>query len=247
MRPDLRRLALEAGRLAELLFFPSYCRLCFSLLRFSGERVVCRRCLAEMRARPSGFCPVCGRFFHGQSTSHICGACLESPPPFSRHRSCAPYRGKVKDVILLFKFRKFAVLGGPLARFMDRTLKRDEDLWWGVDALVPVPLHPRRRRRRGFNQSEVLARHLGRLRNLDVIEGALIRPANRIPQTSLSAAHRRTNVQGAFRAADQGSLKGKVLLLVDDVFTTGATLGECSRILKDAGAAEVRAVTAAQA
>ena len=247
MRPDISRIALRTGKLAELLFFPSFCRICSALLDSTGERVVCRRCLAGMTARRSGFCLVCGRFFEGEGDPHICGECQQSPPAFSRHRSCASYRGIIKDVILLFKFRGYSVLGDPLARFMNRTLDREEDLWWGVDVLVPVPLHPRRRARRGFNQAAVLARRLGRLRELEVVEGVLIRKENRAPQSALSAVERRKNIRGAFGVKNRIRLKGKTVLLVDDVFTTGTTLEECARILKRDGVREVRAVTAAQA
>jgi len=247
LRPAFRRAAGALGKLAELLVFPSFCRICSALLESPDENVVCRECLADLVPRRSGFCVVCGEYFGGIQDPHICSECLTSPPPFTRHRSCAPYRGTVKDVLLLFKFRGYAVLGRPLAEFLTRSLGRDEDLWWEIEALVPVPLHPRRERERGFNQAAVLAREIGRIQGLPVLEDVLVRVYNPVPQTSLTAALRQENVKDAYQAMNTPSIQGKRIMLVDDVRTTGATLRECSRVLRDAGAGEVRAVTLAQA
>ena len=116
----------------------------------------------------------------------------------------------------------------------------------GAAVLVPVPLHPRRRRARGFNQSELLARELGRRAGIAVAAAALVRRQDTPPQTGLSAAARRANVRGAFAVRHRSQVSGRAVVLVDDVLTTGATAAACAQALRAAGAREVRLLTAAR-
>jgi len=234
-------------RLAELVLFPSFCRLCGRLLERPGERVVCGDCWKKATPHRSSSCPVCGRFFETAADSHACRKCVENAPPYAVHLSCGRYDGTLKDLILLFKYRRFAVLGGGLGRFAFRTLGNDPDLWPGVDAVVPVPIHPRRKRGRGFNQAAVFAAELGRLEGVALLNGALVKVRNVPPQTSLQAGERERNVRGVYSVRKEAAVRGKILVLADDVYTTGSTIKECSRTLLEAGAKEVRALTIAQA
>jgi competence protein ComFC len=177
----------------------------------------------------------------------LCGVCAETAPPFSRHRSAGRYRGVLKDAILLLKYRKNRPLGSELGRLAYETLRKDEDLWTGVDLIIPVPLHRRRRWERGFNQSEVIAREIGKRAGIPLARNVLRKIRNAPPQTTLEREARADNVREAYAVVRKETLRGKVVLLVDDVFTTGATIGECVRILLQAGADEVRAITVAQA
>jgi ComF family protein len=244
---SLRARAAAAARHVELLFFPSFCRLCSRPLGRPGEKVVCRDCLGRLTPRRGPVCLCCGRFFEGAGEDHLCTRCLERPPDFSVHRSCGRYDGVLKDLILLFKYRKYSVLGRALAAYAGESLGADEALWQGADFLVPVPLHGKRKRERGFNQSEVLARELAGIKGVKVLEGCLVKTRNVPPQTTLESAGREKNVRGAYTVRGSSKIEGKTLVLVDDVFTTGSTLRECSRVLRQAGAAEVRALTLAQA
>jgi ComF family protein len=239
--------AAALAKLAELLVFPSSCRLCGSLLDRPGERIVCRECLDRIRPRRGPACPVCGRFFEGGTEPHLCRRCLADRPAFAAHRSCGAYGGPLKDVILLFKYRRCAPLAVPLARFAEAALGTVAALWDGADGLVAVPLHRARRRERGFNQSRLLARELARARGLEVVSGSLVKLRNAPPQAGLRAADRERNVVGAYAVRRAERVRGKVLVLVDDVTTTGATLRECARVLVEAGAKEVRAISLAQA
>ena len=139
------------------------------------------------------------------------------------------------------------VLGRALAAFAEASLALEEGLWSGAQALVPVPLYRARERDRGFNQSRLIARELARARGLAVIDRCLVKVRSTPAQTSLEAAERETNVRKAYAVKDPRKIAGRILILVDDVFTTGATLRECSRTLIGAGAREVRALTIAQA
>lgn len=139
------------------------------------------------------------------------------------------------------------MLGKALATFSCQALGKEEALWWGLDGIIPVPLFPERERQRGFNQAAILTRELAKLKKIALIEGQLIKVKNTSPQTSLEAAERHKNLKGAFAVVDFHGIKGKTVLLVDDVFTTGSTIQECSSVLIEAGAQEVRALTIAQA
>ena len=247
MTGPLRARAASLAKLVELLFYPSFCRLCAEPLDEPGEKIVCRACLARLSPRVGPLCPLCGRFHEGEGADHLCSRCLERAPAFSVHRSCGAYGGALKDVILLFKYRKYAPLSRPLAEFAERCLASDPKLWAGADFLIPVPLHPARKRERGFNQSRLLARDLARLRGLKVLGGCLVKAKNAPPQATLRAAERERNVKKAYAVRRPVKVRGKTLVLVDDVTTTGATLRECVRVLLEAGAEEVRAITLAQA
>lgn len=235
------------GKIAELLFFPSYCELCHGLLEKPGERVICRLCLDKIRPCSVPFCPVCGRFLEGAGGHHLCSDCVERDSPLTKHRSLARYEGMVKDVLLLFKYRGFEILGLFLGDILAGALGDEVDLWDGVEAIIPVPLHPKKKRKRGFNQAQIVARQLARHKRIKLLDGHLIKVRNVPPQTSLEAGEREKNVRGAFQVRKEQELKGKIVLLVDDVYTTGSTLRECSRVLSAAGVKEVRALTVAQA
>lgn len=247
MRFSLRKNLPSYLKLGELIFFPTVCELCSCLLEFPDERVVCRSCLQGMKPRRTSFCICCGKFFDDSGEPHFCRQCVMKRPAFSVHRSCGSYSGSLKDIIILFKYRGFRVLGKALAEFACQTLGREEALWWEVDSMIPVPLFPEKEKQRGFNQASILTRELAKRKKIELIEGHLIKVKSTSPQTSLEAADRHQNLKGAFAVVDFQGIKGKTVLLVDDVFTTGSTIHECSVALLKAGAREVRAITLAQA
>jgi competence protein ComFC len=237
----------RAAKLLELAVFPSRCKICRRLLEAPGESVLCRGCLGKIVSERTASCLRCGRFFDGAGEPHICAACLNAPPPVSIHRSGGRYRGELKDAILLLKYKRYRPLGEPLARFLFEALRKEASLWAGVEVLIPVPLYKKRRRDRGFNQAELLARELGRRTGLPCETDILVKTKHTPPQTSLEHGDRRTNVRDAFRVVRPERIGGKIVLLVDDVYTTGSTLAACATALKGAGAGEVRAVTLARA
>jgi competence protein ComFC len=247
LRFSLRKNLVSYVKLAELIFFPSVCELCSRLLELPNERIVCRSCLQGLKPRRTSFCLSCGRFFYDSGEPHFCRQCVMQRPAFSVHRSCGQYLGSLKDVIILFKYRGFRVLGNALATFVLQALGREEAIWWGLDSIVPVPLFPEKERERGFNQAMVVAKELARRKNVALIQGQLIKVKNTPPQTSLEAADRHKNLKGAFEVIHGRGIEGKTVLLVDDVYTTGSTIQECSLTLMKAGATEVRALTIAQA
>jgi ComF family protein len=156
-----------------------------------------------------------------------------------------PYAGGLRLLIHELKFRGRRRVAIHVAEtIVAHTGARD--LLSAGSVLVPVPLHPRRRRERGFNQSEVLADAIGRRCGLRVASAALVRRKETASQTGLSAAARRANVAGAFAVRRRTLVAGHIVVLVDDVVTTGATARACARALRQAGAREVRLLTLAR-
>ena len=247
MTVSLRRIAARSAKLGELTLFPSFCKVCRCLLETPGERVLCQPCLDKLKPHRASYCLCCGRFLEGAGEPHLCYSCLKKRPPFAIHRSCGLYRAELKDLILLFKYRGYRVLAKPLGRFALESLGREESLWWGVDMIIPVPLHPKRKRQRGFNQAGALAKQLSKQKRILLEDRVLRKMKNVPPQTCLDEEARAANVQGVYAVMRREKIQGKTILLIDDVYTTGSTLKECSRVLLRAGAKEVRAITIAQA
>jgi ComF family protein len=151
----------------------------------------------------------------------------------------------MREAVHAFKFGGRRALAVPLGDLLVETAAGSLPAG-APDLLLPVPLHPRRQRTRGFNQAGLLARRLGRSHGWPVREDVLVRTVATPSQTELDAAGRRANVRGAFRLRRPAAVAGRHVVLVDDVLTTGATLSECARCLRAAGAARVGALTVAR-
>lgn len=175
------------------------------------------------------------------SPDHTCQPCSDRPPSYTRAWTLYPYLPPLQDAICLLKYRGKVSLAAPLARLM---LDRMPSL--SVDLIVPVPLHVTRLREREFNQSLLLAHHIGRSLRLPVSFTNLVRTVPSPPQTTLSRAERLRNLRNAFAVRDPAALAGKRVLLIDDVFTTGATVNECAKTLRKAGSGDVFALTLAR-
>lgn len=199
-----------------------------------------------MRPISHPLCQVCGIPFVGAGTDHLCGDCLKKPPSFDAARAGFVYDGHCRELIHTFKYQNKTHLRRPLALL---ALERLTEFIAArrPDVVVPVPLHRKRLRSRGFNQAVLLGELLACEWQLPLERRALQRVRWTEPQISLSADERRENVKGAFAVADSVAVAGKRVLIVDDVLTTGSTVGECSRMLKRAGAVDVAVVTVARA
>jgi ComF family protein len=194
-------------------------------------------------------CAACGARLHSQGP--FCATCAEQvrllsqQEPNSTAHALAEYGGPLAEALRGFKYKRRLAGGAALAKWLARAIPGS---WLDqVDVIAPVPLHPRRLLARGFNQAVVLFRPLAEARGIALEPRVLARLRHTRPQTGLKPAERRSNVAGAFGLRRPGLINNRKVLLVDDVFTTGATAHECAQVLLDAGAAEVSVLTLAKA
>lgn len=213
----------------------------------SGAGCWCPACLDEAPWITSPLCPLCGRPFMDSAGSpdHLCGECLRSVFKFNSARSAVLHSGIVRDRVHEFKFGGRLEWVPALAELL--AVAYTAGGFPAPDLVLPVPLHPRRLKQRGFNQSGLLAREFARKLGLAVSFGMLARRHWTEPQTRLNREQRLKNVRGAFEVRAGGDVAGLRVLLLDDVYTTGSTLSECARALKRKKASEVHALTVTRA
>ena len=245
---------------AEGLFtvlFPSDCRLCGAPLQNISRLPVCQVCLDAMAPLHVPVCRTCGERLQAQELAHgdaVCGRCRQFPPRFEKALAYGSYDTGLRELIQLLKYQRVRPAAGVLGRMLGEVVVELAAQNSISEALVvPVPLHPAKLRQRGFNQSELIAR--AALKNLRgqalavraLPGGVLERVRETQSQTGLTPPQRLANVRGAFAVARPQEVRGRDIVLVDDVFTTGTTVSECARVLRRAGARRVLVATVARA
>lgn len=226
-------------------FLPQVCVFCGHAGIEYGHYPVCERCLEGFVPILSPVCPRCGLPLNNAHDSHLCGECIQDPPPFEKAWSLFVFNKKARDLIHLLKFHgNLATLS--VIDFLLRERIDPEDLKRDLDVLVPVPMNREGLRHRGYNQALMMAECLSRVCGLPVDRRYLIKSRKTPPQVGLTRAQRRRNIQGAFSVTDKKIFRGKAVLLVDDVYTTGATVRACSHALLRAGARLVKVLTFAR-
>jgi ComF family protein len=209
------------------LLFPRWCVGCGR----EGD-FICSSCLKSLPRVVPPLCPKCGL---PQSNASLCPSCLSWQAEIDGIRAPFRFEGVMRQAIHQLKYRNLRALAGLLASLLHEYLLANPVTG---EVLVPVPLHPKRLRERGYNQSQLLAKELGRLAGLPVADDCLTRQRHSLPQARTSSlAERRGNVADAFACHQR--LESKPVILIDDVATSGATLDACARALKAAGAASV--------
>ena len=237
-------MVLRALRAVLKAIYPPRCPSCDTILEDYG---FCEGCARAIRPISPPWCEVCGKPFDPLAKAKgICANCSRWRPNFARARAGALYDGPVAEAIKRLKYSGRTSVSRALAKLLERAvLSLDIPLDEQV-VLVPVPLHPRRLRERGFNQSELLAEEAARRLGIRLERRALARRVHTRPQVELSGKERRRNVKGAFAAERPELIEGRVVVVVDDVMTTGATLDECAKVLRGTEAKEVYAATVAR-
>jgi len=206
---------------------------------------LCPACALEIQPRTGGYCPQCGTMFGNNDDPPMqCAECRLDPPPWDSIHFHGRYSGRLRELILSYKFNNGF---GRTRLLADMACKAFHTADTRIpDIIIPVPLHRKRLLWRGFNQSTELARILGKALHRPVLRNGLIRSRHTMPQTRLGFQERQMNIKDAF-VADAKKVKGAVALVVDDVYTTGATLSECARTLKRAGVIGVDVLVLARA
>ena len=193
-------------------------------------RVLCASCIEALPVLKPPYCAVCAQ----PNAPATCDTCFESPPAFDGVRAPYQMEGTIQEAIHSLKYRGLKAAAPELAELLARYLAENPI---PGDLLMPVPLHPRRLRSRGYNQSALLAKELSKKLGLDMNQRLLARARNTPPQVNATRDDRRKNVQGSFQC--DGPVDGRAVILVDDVSTTGSTLSACAAALKAAGASSV--------
>ena len=250
-------LVSSVSGIAESLFatlFPSDCRFCRSPLINISRLPVCQACLSEIHPVEGTVCSVCGErlqtpFADRNGPEEVrCGLCRKMAPPFVKAVAYGSYDGGLRELIHLLKYEQVrpaaVVLGGMLR---EAAIGLDS---CGINEalVVPVPLHARKLRQRGFNQSVLIAQEFIKLAsgNMTLQPRVLQRRRETESQIGLTRHQRRENIRGAFVVSRPQEIAGRDVLLIDDVFTTGTTVSECARVLLRAGASKVLVATVAR-
>lgn len=227
----------SAGENLRSLIFPACCISCNKPLWGHRNPYLCATCLDKVTWLDNNCCKFCGY----QSGKYIesperCRECRGKDLKFTKAVAVVRYSGSIRKIIKAFKFHAESSLAMPMAALMHQRMLESEIS--EADLLIPVPLHDKRLRERGYNQSELLAREISRLCRIPYNKRCLLRTKNTAPQSMLRKKERRLNPLGAFMPGS-ADLTGKKILLIDDIMTTGSTVSECSRVCRAAGAAQI--------
>lgn len=222
------------------LFLPPVCSACQARLEDSGS-CLCPACAANATLLGTGICARCG----SPVANEHCDACEHIEFDFELSRNAFSYQEPVISLIHNLKYRGFTQCAAFLAAGMAKVIQ-ENPLYSACDYISAVPLYAVRRRERGYNQSEIIAKYLAKYTGIRYLK-SLKRQRYTKSQTKLHRSERLQNLQGAFKAVNRAKIQGKSLILVDDVFTTGSTLNESSKALHAAGALHIYGLTAARA
>ncbi|NOX97606.1 MAG: ComF family protein [Nitrospirae bacterium] len=223
------------------LIFPLNCLICRRGLESDNKKYLCNNCWAKVRLLKEPLCSRCGRL----SALSICLSCKTERHYFQTARAVGLYEGVLRECIHLLKYGKKIYLAQFLGELLAESMRNDSNLR-KADLLVPVPLDERRYRERDFNQAYLLAQVMNRYLKTPVSARNLSRTRIALPQARLNRKQRRENVRELFQVGNAKEYQGKNILIIDDVFTTGATVNECARVLRKAGAREINVLTVAR-
>ena len=226
------------------IVFPLNCFICRKHLNRQTREPICPDCLQLIEKNLPPFCAKCGgNLKEPEMEAGVCLSCRKKTYHFKRAWSATLYRGVMEELIHMFKYRNKSQLAKPLSRIMLDFIGRYNLALKGFDILVPVPLHSCKLREREFNQAHLLAQNISLSLKIPLSEGNLQRRRPTKPQSGLKPQNRRENVADAFALRNPAEFKDKRVLIIDDLFTTGATCSEVARVLNAAQANSVYALT----
>lgn len=221
-------------RLLELVFPENiYCMCCGAIIDRSRSYALCDSCMEHFHWQTGRTCHICGKRLQETFPGEICYSCMENDHYFDRAFSCVTYGLYERGLVMDFKYGDSPYIGRKIAEMMIDRMENEEIEY---DYVTPVPIHENRKRKRGYNQAEIIAKEFAKLSGTKYNQ-CVRRIRDTIPMKGLSSHERFPNVDGAFQVA--GDVSGKRILLIDDIYTTGATLDAISKALKDEGAEAV--------
>lgn len=228
-----------------VFIYPAQCRVCKRSMGVRKRSYICDECWNSIKLIEEPFCAICGRPF--TESEKICEKCKKSPPIFSKARAIARYNETIRQAIHLLKYEKKRVMLKYMSALVRERLP-DLLVIEDYDYLLPVPLHKKRLRERGFNQAELIGRIVEKSSNVQMDSDNLVRIRNTLPQSNLETSkEKHQNVQKAFVFRNPEKIKAKKVLIVDDILTSGATVSEITRVLMRANAGQVDVFTLANA
>jgi ComF family protein len=232
------------GREAARIVLPASCLVCAAELPWRARVAsCCAACWSSLPRITEPTCATCALPWNGDGESFVCGGCVDAPPAIDWAEAWGHYRGGLETLLHAFKFQRHDFLDDGLAGLLhERFVARGDD---DFDAVVPVPMHPSKLRRRGYNQAELLARAFAVRGGLPFQPQLLRKSVERRSQSTLAKDERAANVRGAFTAS--AAANDRAVLLIDDIATTGQTLRACADALRVAGARRVATTTVARA
>lgn len=214
------------------ILYPQTCCFCGTVCREN----ICPECAKKVEYIKEPRCKKCGKPIYREE-KELCYDCENNQLAYEQGRSVWLHKGPVKWSVYQFKYRNRRIYAEFYAEEMYR-LYGTKLKEWEIETIIPIPLHKKRRRQRGYNQAEVLAKHLGRLSGLSVDTKCVMRVRNTKPQKMLNFKERRKNVKDVFRVVKQCEI-AKNILLIDDIYTTGNTINAVTRVLKEKGVQKV--------
>ena len=221
--------------------FPAQCKVCEKNIGLESIPYLCNGCWDSLEIVTPPWCEICGI----QNVDGVCDVCATAPPRYGKLRTVAFYDAILQRIIHLYKFEKRRSLAKHLSYMMVNHFPNDCNLK-EYDYILPIPIHKNRLRERGFNQSTLIAQGISNEIGIDICTDAIVRSRNTSPQSSLTRDARQTNVVGAFGIKNRNLIRGKRILILDDVFTTGATVNEAVNMLWNEDPIEIDVLTLAR-
>ncbi len=235
---------MNALRFISNIFCPPKCIFCGKLLGVDSYYNYCDKCMTDLKIKSERICEVCGRPIDVPRGDLICFTCINERYDFNRNIAPFLYKGVVKEAILTMKF---SANQQWIAYSFGEILAQHIKEQYGdivFDGIVYVPSSKKRMKKRGYNQAEIIAISVGKVLDVPVLKDTLIKFKDTPKQSTLSAEERRKNVKGSYKMG-KTDVTDKVLLLIDDVLTTGSTMSECAKVLTSSGALLVYGATVA--
>ena len=219
---------------AIVFLYPAKCRVCDGFLAVTAIPYVCVDCWQDVQFIEPPWCDICGT----PGVNGLCDECAISPPRYGKLRTIAFYHTSLQQAVQLFKFQKKKVFAQHLSQLINAHIPSDCDIA-EYDFVLPIPIHKKRLRERGFNQAVPLADGVAKVADIPVLTDTLVRKRYTVAQSSLEREERQQNIIGAFEVRNPDVIRGKRLLIIDDVFTTGATIREAVSELWTADPTEI--------